>query len=132
MKTISEITVDDLLAAGWRSTARGEWTTEFFCPIGGSGLAFDIDQARLYEAYAQTRLTLLRQLVDNLLDRHSLPWRIEWDWTCEVIDTHGRIVLKCRTAKDGNELIALAQSVAAENEAGRLHVEALLAESGDQ
>jgi hypothetical protein len=75
---------------------------------------------------------LLKRLVDNLLDSHPLPWRIEWDWTCEVIDARGHVVLKCPTAKDADELIALGQSVASENEARHREVEALLAESDAQ
>jgi len=49
------ITPDDLRASGWRQTARAEWTHDFFCPRGGSGLAFSFGQAQLYEAFARVR-----------------------------------------------------------------------------
>ena len=40
---------------GWRMTARGEWTHDFFGPRGGSGACLSLDQARTYEAFARHR-----------------------------------------------------------------------------
>lgn len=55
MRKWSELTPDDLRAAGWRQTASAEWTTDFFCPPGGSGLAFSFGQAQLYEGFVRSR-----------------------------------------------------------------------------
>lgn len=57
MRKWSELTPDDLRAAGWRQMARAEWTTDFFCPPGGSGLAFSFGEAQLYEGFARSQLT---------------------------------------------------------------------------
>jgi hypothetical protein len=53
----SELTPDDLRAAGWRQTVRAEWTADFFCAPGGSGLAFSFGAAQLYEGFARFQLT---------------------------------------------------------------------------
>ena len=40
--------------------------------------------------------------------KHPAPWRVESDWTEEVIDADGRCVAKCRTRENAERLVALA------------------------
>ena len=72
---------------------------------------------------------LLQRIVHQILLRqHPLPWRIEWDWTCEVLDARNQRVLSCRTAAEADELITLGRAIATESAVTRAEIEALLLE----
>lgn len=43
---------------------------------------------------------------------HPLPWRIEQDWTTEVVASDGHIVAKC-SAEDAQKVIEWAESMEA-------------------
>jgi hypothetical protein len=74
--------------------------------------------------------TFVDVLVRRLLSSHPLPWRIEHDWTVEVIDANNRVVEKFMNDAMANDLIAAAVVVHANDEKGRAEVDALLAEYG--
>jgi hypothetical protein len=62
---LRDISVSDLEAAGWRSTARGEWTHDYFGPKGGSGLAFSFGQAQMWEGFARARYAEINARVNR-------------------------------------------------------------------
>lgn len=45
----------------------------------------------------------------HLVLYHPLPWHIEQDWLLEIIDAHGKEVLKCADINIANEMIELSQ-----------------------
>lgn len=72
---------------------------------------------------------LFDNLVERLVERCPLPWRIEQDWTVEVTAKNDHIVMKCMTGGQALFLIAAAERVAAERKAGKKTVAKLLRES---
>jgi hypothetical protein len=48
------------------------------------------------------------QLIWSIILNHPLPWRIEQDWTVEVIDFKGNIVAKFMTFSAAEEIIEIA------------------------
>ena len=44
-------------------------------------------------------------LVSEFLLKHPLPWHIEQDWTLEVIDSNGNIVIKCMSYADAQAIV---------------------------
>ena len=53
-------------------------------------------------------------IVRNVMLSHPLPWRVEQDWTWEVIDAKGAVVAKCMTYARATAVVALAERMAAE------------------
>lgn len=70
---------------------------------------------------------ILRQLVHGMLREHPLPWRVERDWTYEVLDPRGlgaaSEVMKCHTASQAMALIALAEEVDRDHRRGAAEVD---------
>jgi hypothetical protein len=58
---------------------------------------------------------LLRYFVRQAIDQHPLPWRVDRDWTYELIDRDGELVVKCQTPEDAYGLIELAFQLNAES-----------------
>lgn len=54
---------------------------------------------------------LARWLVRPLIDQHPLPWHLEVDWTAEVTDAAGTVVIKLPSAHLAEELIAFAHAL---------------------
>jgi hypothetical protein len=52
--------------------------------------------------------TLLSRMLLGAILEHPLPWRVEQDWTNEVTDADGNIVVKCQTAEEAQAIIDLA------------------------
>jgi hypothetical protein len=73
---------------------------------------------------------LARHLVQPLIARHPLPWRIDYDWTVEVYDAKDQIVIKLMTAAQAQELIEFASELAAQDARGEAELKELLAEVG--
>lgn len=67
-----------------------------------------------------------RRLMRHLMTPHPLPWRLELDWTVEIIDSAGAIVIKCMHVDEALEIIALAKFLAAGDNATREEFERLL------
>lgn len=59
----------------------------------------------------EAALQALRDLVHPLLREHPRPWRIEVDWTVEVIDALGRCVGKFCTGEAAQLVIDLANEM---------------------
>lgn len=57
---------------------------------------------------------LLRQFVTSVIDCHPTPWRVEQDWTWEVTDAYGYVVMKCMTEAQARALVDLADDVVRE------------------
>jgi hypothetical protein len=73
---------------------------------------------------------LAQHLVEPLIAKHPLPWRIEYDWTVEVYDARDHIVIKLMTSAQAQELIAFATELAADDARGEAEVKKLLADAG--
>lgn len=73
---------------------------------------------------------LARHLVRPLIRKHPLPWRVEYDWTVEVYDAKGQIVIKLMTAVQAQELIDFAIELAAYDARGEVEVKKLLEDAG--
>lgn len=73
---------------------------------------------------------LARHLVRPLIRRHPLPWRLDYDWTVEVLDAKDQIVIKLMTAELARELIEFANELAADDALGAAEVKKLLADAG--
>ena len=73
---------------------------------------------------------LARHLVRPLIAKHPLPWRVEYDWTAEVYDAKGRIVIKLMNGGQAEELIAFATELAAYDARGEAEVKKLLSDAG--
>lgn len=53
---------------------------------------------------------LCRELVFQNMLQHPLPWRVEQDWTSEVLASDGYCIAKC-SAVDAKEVVAFAQEI---------------------
>ena len=73
---------------------------------------------------------LARHLVRPLLDRHPLPWRCEVDWTAEVTDAAGDIVIKLPSTALADELIAFAVALSTYDADGKVQADAALRDHG--
>ena len=73
---------------------------------------------------------LARHLVRPMIEKHPLPWRLEFDWTVEVTDSKDRIVIKLPSVDLATELITFAQELAAYDAQGAEEVRKLMRESG--
>ena len=69
-----------------------------------------------------------RRLVHHLMTGHPMPWHLEIDWTVEVTDSKGEIVIKCMHVDEANEIIELATALAVEDSKFREEFERLIAE----
>jgi len=67
-----------------------------------------------------------RTLVLDLIYKHPLPWRIDHDWTVEVLDAKDRVVAKLKTDADAMALIHFADQCATEMAQGAREVEELM------
>lgn len=56
----------------------------------------------------QTEL-LFNPMLDQLLERHPLPWTAQHDWTLEVIATDGTIIAKCLRSDQAQAIINFAE-----------------------
>jgi hypothetical protein len=54
---------------------------------------------------------LLSRMILNAITNHPLPWTVEEDWTMEVTDASGHIVVKCQSAEEASAIINLAQEL---------------------
>lgn len=59
------------------------------------------------------QLRVLRAFVRQALDHHPLPWRVDRDWTYEVIDNDDELVIKLATPEDAQTVVDLAKEIAA-------------------
>lgn len=57
---------------------------------------------------------ITRLLMYVTLDRHPLPWRVERDWTYEVLDVAGAVVVKCPTPEIAADVVAEAERIDAD------------------
>jgi hypothetical protein len=73
---------------------------------------------------------LARYLVRPLIAKHPLPWRLDYDWTVEVYDAKGQLVMKLMNATQALELLTFATELAAYDAAGEAEVKKLLADVG--
>lgn len=55
----------------------------------------------------------LHAVLDHALLAHPLPWRVEQDWTWEVIAADGATIAKCMTPSQAQAVVALAEQAAA-------------------
>lgn len=51
----------------------------------------------------------LSAMVGPVLRAHSLPWRVEQDWTWEVLAADGACIAKCKTAGAAQCIVAEAE-----------------------
>jgi hypothetical protein len=56
----------------------------------------------------------LRDVVFQLTLKHPLPWRVESDWTEEVVASDGHCIAKCAETETAEAIIATANRIAAE------------------
>ena len=68
-------------------------------------------------------------LVRHLTIGHPFPWHLEFDWTVEVTDAAGRIVIKCMHIDQANEIIELAGLLATQDAIAHEEIERMLQES---
>lgn len=73
---------------------------------------------------------LARYLVLPLISKHPLPWRVDHDWTAEVFDAKGQLVIQLMTDAHALELIEFATELSASDAQGAVEVKKLLAEAG--
>lgn len=59
------------------------------------GLRDGFAHMKPYEKLMQ-EASLLNQVFFSVLLAHPLPWRVEWDWTHEVVARDGTIIAKCQ------------------------------------
>lgn len=59
--------------------------------------------------HAALRFVLLHALLS-----HPLPWRVDQDWTWEVLAADGATIAKCRTPEQAQAVVSLAERMAAE------------------
>ena len=52
----------------------------------------------------------LRCMLTHAVITHPLPWRIEQDWTWEVIAANGATVAKCQTPAEAQAIVSLAET----------------------
>ena len=69
---------------------------------------------------------LARHLVRPLITKHPLPWRLEYDWTVEVYDAKGGLVMKLMNDTQAQELLAFVTELAAYDARGEAEVKKLL------
>lgn len=67
-----------------------------------------------------------RRLVGHVMSGHPLPWTIEIDWTVEVIDALGGVVIKCMNTDEANEIMASAVSIASADAAAQGELEKIV------
>lgn len=73
-------------------------------------------------------LRVQAQLVSLKLAVHPLPWRIDYDWTVEVIDAKGNCVMKLMNDAEAKAFITFAEALAQENADAQAEVDQLLKE----
>jgi len=73
---------------------------------------------------------IARRLLRDLLAAHPLPWRVDRDWTWEVIAADGTTITKCATGVLADAIVAEAEAVGAENVRQAAACAALLRDHG--
>lgn len=73
---------------------------------------------------------LARHLVRPLIAKHPLPWRLDYDWTVEIYDAKGGLVMKLMNDTQAQELLAFAIELAAYDAQGEAEVKKLFADAG--
>lgn len=73
---------------------------------------------------------LARHLVRPLIAKHPLPWRLDYDWTVEVYDAKGGLVMKLMNDTQAQELLAFATELVAYDAQGEIEVKKLLGDAG--
>jgi len=69
---------------------------------------------------------VLREVFFQVLLVHPLPWKVERDWTYEVIANDGVIVAKCKSNEDAETVIEFAKEFKAKLDADGEKVEEFL------
>ena len=89
------------------------------------------DEQQSQEKTAARALSTTTQqlLVRHLTMGHPLPWHLEFDWTVEVTDAAGGIVIKCIHIDQANEIIELARLLAEQDAIAHEEIERMLRES---
>lgn len=75
--------------------------------LAADGWGIDVEHAKVCADIA-------RHLVHRDMLNHPLPWRIEHDWTYEVTSVDGHIIAKGMTEEEAQQMIAFAESIAAD------------------
>lgn len=75
---------------------------------------------------ADLPLDVQRTLVIDIIYKHPLPWRIDHDWTVEVLDAKGRCVTKLKTQADAEAFIHFADQCATEMAQGQRELDELM------
>lgn len=70
-------------------------------------------RAVMREANQRLHAELLGEVLFQQALRHPLPWRVESDWTEEVITSDGYCIAKCRTRAEAQAIIVVATERAA-------------------
>lgn len=52
-----------------------------------------------------------RALVFHLVCEHPPPWRVEQDWSFEVIAADGHVVAKCSASQDAEAIVEIASAI---------------------
>lgn len=73
---------------------------------------------------------VIKFFVRGLLKRHPLPWRLEQDWTWEVIDANNTCLAKFRSDAAASELIDFATKLAVDDAKAEEEVNRFLHEAG--
>lgn len=73
---------------------------------------------------------VVKFFVRGLLQRHPLPWRLERDWTWEVIDADNTCFAKFQSDAAGQELIDFAVKLADEDAKAAEEANRFLREAG--
>ena len=68
-------------------------------------------------------------LIRHLTIGHPLPWHLEFDWTVEVTDAAGGIVIKCMHIDQANEILELARLLAEQDAIAHEEIERMLQDS---
>jgi len=63
-----------------------------------------------------------RRFILQELINHPLPWKAEWDWTCEVVAADGQTVAKCASSEEAEAVIKLANKIQREIVEGEVWV----------
>lgn len=71
---------------------------------------------------------LLDSLIQNLIERHPLPWSIDYDWLVEVWDSNQRLVIKLMLDRDARDLVSHAERLAQESLEAHAEAERMLNE----
>lgn len=80
----------------------------------------------MWLAHLRTSMTLLDHLVLNMLARHPLPWRIDYDWMVEVYDANDALVVKLHRDAMARDLISQAERLKNDSDEFALEFERMM------